>query len=93
MTTNNQKRGNMAKVPQPRRPGQTGGGGRIGQTSNRGGSTNRGGNPYRGGAGGGKTPKKGCCSYAEAGKAIGRLEFKLAARYVRMDVKARLGII
>ena len=38
-------------------------------------------------------PSKGCCSYAEAGKAITRLEFRLAVRYVRMDVKARLGVI
>lgn len=36
---------------------------------------------------------KGCCSYAEAGKAITRLEFRLAVRYVRMDIKARLGLI
>jgi hypothetical protein len=35
----------MAKVPQPRKPGQTGGGGRIGQTSNRNKSSNRGGRP------------------------------------------------
>lgn len=34
-----------------------------------------------------------CCSYAEAGKAITRLEFRLAVRYVRMDVKARMGFI
>lgn len=34
-----------------------------------------------------------CCSYQEAAKAIIRLEFRLAIRYVRMDVKARLGII
>jgi hypothetical protein len=40
-----------------------------------------------------KAKKKGCCSYAEAGKAITRLEFRLAVRFVRMDVKARLGLI
>lgn len=41
-----------------------------------------------------KAKKKGCgCSYAEAGKAITRLEFRLATRYVRMDVKARLGLL
>lgn len=37
--------------------------------------------------------KKKCCSYHEAGKAITRLEFRLAVRYVRMDIKARLGFI
>ena len=41
----------------------------------------------------GGSHKKGCCSYAEAGKAITRLNFKLAVRYVRMDIKARLGVI
>lgn len=41
----------------------------------------------------GGSHKKGCCSYVEAAKAIRRLEFKLARRYVRMDVKARLGLI
>lgn len=46
----------MGKVPKPRKPGQTGGGGRIGHTSNRGGSQARGGNPYRGGGGQGKKP-------------------------------------
>lgn len=40
-----------------------------------------------------KAKKKGCCSYAEAGKAITRLEFRLATRYVRMDIKARLGLL
>lgn len=42
--------------------------------------------------GNGPQPKK-CCSYAEAGKAITRLEFRLATRYVRMDIKSRLGLI
>lgn len=48
-------------VPKPRREGQIGGGGRIGQTSNRGASQSRGGNPYRGGGGSGsKPPNEGC---------------------------------
>lgn len=42
---------------------------------------------------GGAHKKQGCCSYQEAGRAITRLQFRLAARYIRMDVKARLGII
>lgn len=41
----------------------------------------------------GGSHRRKCCSYAEAGKAITRLEFRLAVRYVRMDVKARLGVI
>ncbi len=52
------------------------------------------------GKGRGRLPKQrpsqntqGCCSYQEAGRAIIRRNYKLAARYVRMDVKARLGII
>ena len=40
-----------------------------------------------------KAKKKGCCSYAKASRAITRLEFRLAIRYVRMDIKARLGFI
>ena len=90
---NAQKRGNMAKVPQPRKPGQTGGGGRINQTGNRSASQARGGRPHAGGGGSGKKPGGGCCSYTRAVNAITRLEFRLAARYVRMDIKARLGII
>jgi hypothetical protein len=43
--------------------------------------------------GNGPQPKRKCCSYAEAGKAITRLEFRLAARFVRMDIKSRLGLI
>lgn len=47
-------------VPKQRKPGQTGGGGRIGQTGNRVKSSNRGGRPHAGGGGGGrKPPKKG----------------------------------
>lgn len=41
-------------TPKQRRPGQTGGGGRHGQSGNRERSGSRGGNPYRGGAGQGK---------------------------------------
>jgi hypothetical protein len=40
-----------------------------------------------------RAKKKGCCSYAEAAKAITRLEFRLAGRFVRMDIKARLGVL
>jgi hypothetical protein len=40
-----------------------------------------------------RAKKKGCCSYVEAGKAITRLEFRLAVRYIRMDIKARLGVL
>lgn len=40
-----------------------------------------------------RSKKKGCCSYAEAGKAITRLQFRLAVRFVRMDIKARLGVL
>ena len=43
--------------------------------------------------GGGGHRRKGCCSYAEAGKAVTRLQFRLAARYIRMDIKARMGVI
>lgn len=42
--------------------------------------------------GGGGNKKKGCCSYVEAGKAIRRRKFRLAARYVRLDVKRRLSV-
>lgn len=37
--------------------------------------------------------KQGCCSYEEAGRALLRGKGGLALRYVRLDVKARLGII
>jgi hypothetical protein len=37
--------------------------------------------------------KKGCCRWAEAGKAITRLEFKLAARFIRIDIKHRMGVL
>lgn len=57
----------MGKVPKQRKPGQTGGGGRIGQTSNRGGTYGRGGNPHAGGGGSGrKPPGKGCAVLALA---------------------------
>lgn len=82
----------MANVPKPRGSGQTGGGGRINQSSNRNASRARGGSPTRGGGGTGKKPGN-CCSYTRAVKAITRLEFSLAARYIRMDIKARLGLI
>jgi hypothetical protein len=54
-------------IPKPRRAGQVGGGGRIGQTSNRGLSSSRGGRPHAGGGGTGKTPGgKGCAVVAVA---------------------------
>lgn len=34
-----------------------------------------------------------CCSYQEAGRALLRRRYRLAARYICMDVKARLGVI
>jgi hypothetical protein len=37
--------------------------------------------------------KAGCCSYQEAGMALLRGRGRLALRYVRLDVKARLGVI
>lgn len=49
----------MSSIPKPRKAGQTGGGGSIGQTSNRVKSSNRGGRPHAGGGGTGKTPGKG----------------------------------
>ncbi len=50
---------------------------------------------HEGGFGGmgGNHRKKGCCSYGEAGKAIVRGKGRLAMRYVRMDIKARMGLI
>lgn len=42
---------------------------------------------------GGSHAKKGCCSYQEAGRALARGKGRLAIRYVRMDLKARLGVI
>ena len=52
----------MAGIPKQRKPGQTGGGGRHGQSGNRVRSADRGGNPYRGGGGSGRKPPggKGC---------------------------------
>lgn len=52
----------MGNVPRQRRAGQTGGGGRINQTSNRAASQNRGGRPHAGGGG----TKKGCAVTAVA---------------------------
>lgn len=48
----------MPKIPGQRKEGETGGGGRIGQTENRVKSKDRGGDPYKGGAGKDKKPKK-----------------------------------
>lgn len=64
----------MAKVPKQRTGGQTGGGGRIGQTSNRSASQSRGGRPHAGGGGTGrKPPGKGCAvtALALAGGIVG----------------------
>lgn len=49
--------------------------------------------PARVRRGGDRVQQPGCCSYVEAGKALGGLRFRLAARYIRMDVKARMGLI
>lgn len=44
--------------------------------------------------GNGPKPKDKCsCSYGRAAIAVRRRRYRLAARYVRMDVSARLGII
>lgn len=52
-------------IPKQRKPGQTGGGGRIGQTSNRVKSSGRGGRPHAGGGGTGrKPPGSGCAVLA-----------------------------
>jgi len=48
----------MSGIPRQRKAGQVGGGGRIGQTSNRGLSSSRGGRPHAGGGGGGMKPPK-----------------------------------
>lgn len=66
----------MAKVPQPRKPGQTGGGGRHGQAGNRSRSQDRGGRPHAGGGGSGKKPGDGC-----AVTAIGMVGAAVAAAY------------
>jgi hypothetical protein len=42
---------------------------------------------------GGNHRKDGCCSYQLAGRAVLRGRARLALRYVRMDLKARLGVI
>lgn len=62
-------------IPKQRGPGQRGGGGRIGQTSNRNASSNRGGRPHAGGGGGGS--KNGCAvtALALAGGVIGALGY------------------
>jgi hypothetical protein len=51
-----------------------------------------GGNQGMGGYRGGQR-KQGCCSYEEAGRALLRGKGGLALRYVRMDVKARMGLL
>lgn len=42
---------------------------------------------------GGNHRKDGCCSYVEAGKALRAGKGRLAVRFVRMDLKARMGLI
>lgn len=42
---------------------------------------------------GGNHRKDGCCSYEMAGRAVLRGRGRLAVRYIRMDIKARLGVI
>lgn len=37
--------------------------------------------------------KQGCCSYQMAARALRRGKTGLALRYIRLDVKARMGII
>jgi hypothetical protein len=37
--------------------------------------------------------KGACCSYQEAGRALLRRHFRLAFRYVRIDIKTRLGVL
>jgi hypothetical protein len=41
----------------------------------------------------GNGPKPDCCHYQAAAKAVKRLKFRLAVRYVRRDIKTRLGMI
>lgn len=69
---------NFPKAPKPGRGRHEGGNGWLG-------GNHQGGN--RG------SHAKGCCSYQEAGRALVRGRGRLAVRYVRMDVKARLGLI
>jgi hypothetical protein len=60
------------KIPGPRKPGQTGGGGRHGQAGNRSRSQDRGGRPHAGGGGSGrKPPGKGCAVVAVSLPGVG----------------------
>lgn len=42
---------------------------------------------------GGKHRQDGCCSYELAARALARGKGRLAVRYIRMDLKARMGVI
>lgn len=42
---------------------------------------------------GGNHRKDGCCSYERAAVSLLRGKGRLAVRYIRMDIKARLGLI
>lgn len=44
-------------------------------------------------AGGHHRKNQGCCSYERAGDALVRGKGRLAVRYIRMDIKARMGLI
>jgi hypothetical protein len=48
----------MVKIPKPRKEGETGGGGPLGQAPNRSTSQDRGGRPHAGGAGKEEKPAK-----------------------------------
>lgn len=54
-----------------------------------------GGGKHEGGLGGmgGNHRKQGCCSYERAAVSLLRGKGRLAVRYVRMDIKARMGLI
>lgn len=54
----------MAHIPGPRKPGQTGRGGKTNHTGSMGKSWDRGGNPQKGGAGSGKKPAGNGCAVA-----------------------------
>ncbi len=42
---------------------------------------------------GGSHRKQGCCSYQEAGRALMKGRTRLAWRFIRLDLKTRLGVI
>lgn len=68
----------MAKIPQPRKAGQTGGGGRHGQAGNRSRSQDRGGRPHAGGGGSGKKPGGGSSFVEDSpGMAYGLMAYAL----------------